>query len=156
MPHRIVSTKRYLCITRRRFLVQIVGSMEMWEAGWYTSRLEIRDTFTCGEGAWQGPREPNSRFRAETSIPLDREQKSAVVGESRTHATDTGSVEVQVSLLTRRIAELSEHFKVHRHDHAGRRGLIQMVGERRRLLQYLSREDVGRYRTLVARLGLRK
>ncbi|MBI2965810.1 MAG: 30S ribosomal protein S15 [Chloroflexi bacterium] len=87
---------------------------------------------------------------------MDREHKSAVVGESRIHETDTGSVEVQVSLLTRRIAELSGHFKVHQHDHAGRRGLMRLVGERRRLLQYLSREDVGRYRTLVARLGLRK
>jgi small subunit ribosomal protein S15 len=87
---------------------------------------------------------------------LDREQKNAVVVESRIHETDTGSVEVQVSLLTRRIAELSEHFRVHRHDHAGRRGLMRLVGERRRLLQYLSREDVGRYRILVARLGLRK
>jgi small subunit ribosomal protein S15 len=87
---------------------------------------------------------------------LDREQKSAVVGESRIHETDTGSVEVQVSLLTRRIAELSEHFRVHHHDHAGRRGLLRLVSERRRLLQYLSREEVGRYRTLVARLGLRK
>jgi small subunit ribosomal protein S15 len=87
---------------------------------------------------------------------LDREHKNAVVVESRIHETDTGSVEVQASLLTRRIAELSEHFRVHRHDHAGRRGLMRLVGERRRLLQYLSREDVGRYRILVARLGLRK
>jgi small subunit ribosomal protein S15 len=87
---------------------------------------------------------------------LDREQKSAVISESRVHEKDTGSVEVQVTLLTRRIAELSDHFRVHRHDHAGRRGLLRLVGERRRLLQYLSHEDVGRYRTLVARLGLRK
>ena len=104
----------------------------------------------------RGRANPISRFRAETSRHLDREQKNAVVGESRIHETDTGSVEVQVSLLTRRIAELSEHFRVHHHDHAGRRGLLRLVGERRRLLQYLSREEVGRYRTLVARLGLRK
>jgi small subunit ribosomal protein S15 len=87
---------------------------------------------------------------------LDREQKSTVIGESRLHEKDTGSIEVQVSLLTRRIGELSEHFRVHNHDHAGRLGLVRLVGERRRLLQYLSRQDVARYRTLVARLGLRK
>lgn len=87
---------------------------------------------------------------------MDRETKSSIVQESRVHETDSGSIEVQVSLLTRRIAELSEHFKVHRHDHAGRRGLLILVGQRRRLLKYLSREDVGRYRTLVSRLGLRK
>jgi small subunit ribosomal protein S15 len=87
---------------------------------------------------------------------LDREQKTAVIGESRIHEKDTGSIEVQVSLLTRRIAELSDHFRLHIHDHAGRRGLLRLVGERRRLLEYLSREDVGRYRKLVAGLGLRK
>jgi small subunit ribosomal protein S15 len=92
----------------------------------------------------------------ETSNRLDREQKSTVIGESRRHEKDTGSIEVQVSLLTRRIGELSEHFRAHSHDHAGRRGLVRLVGERRRLLQYLNRHDVDRYRTLVARLGLRK
>ncbi|MBI4219854.1 MAG: 30S ribosomal protein S15 [Chloroflexi bacterium] len=87
---------------------------------------------------------------------MEREKKRAVVAENRKHEKDTGSVEVQVSLLTERIAELSGHFNVHKHDHAGRRGLLRLVGQRRRLLQYLSREDASRYHVLVARLGLRK
>ena len=80
----------------------------------------------------------------------------SVVNEFGTHATDTGSPEVQVALLTERINHLTEHLKVHKKDHHSRRGLLMMVGKRRRLLKYLRNQDVERYRSLIARLGLRR
>jgi small subunit ribosomal protein S15 len=89
-------------------------------------------------------------------MALLKEQKSELIGEYRRAETDTGSPEVQIALLTRRIGELTEHLKTHKRDHHSRRGLLQMVGKRRRLLEYLRREDVERYRTLIARLGLRR
>ncbi len=79
-----------------------------------------------------------------------------IVAEYGTHATDTGSPEVQVALLTERINHLNEHLKVHEGDHHSRRGLLMMVGKRRRLLDYLRNTDVERYRSLIARLGLRR
>lgn len=84
------------------------------------------------------------------------EVKTDIIKEYRTHDSDTGSPEVQVALLTHRINELTEHFKVHKKDHHGRRGLLKMVGRRRRLLDYLKRRDLDRYRTLVEQLGLRR
>lgn len=84
-----------------------------------------------------------------------KEEKTAVIGEYAVHPGDTGSPEVQVAILTRRINELTEHFRTHKHDHHSRRGLLAMVGRRKRLLAYLVREDVERYRTLIARLELR-
>jgi len=84
------------------------------------------------------------------------DRKESLIEEYRTHENDTGSTEVQVALLTGRIQHLSGHLRIHRKDHHSQRGLMQMVGHRRRLLRYLSREDVGRYRTLIARLGLRR
>jgi small subunit ribosomal protein S15 len=80
----------------------------------------------------------------------------ATIAEHRLHETDTGSPEVQVALLTERINHLTEHLKVHKKDHHSRRGLLMMVGRRRRLLDYLRRNDVERYRALIARLGLRR
>lgn len=82
--------------------------------------------------------------------------KRAVIAEYATHEGDTGSPEVQVALLTARINHLTEHLKTHKKDHHSRRGLLQLVGQRRRLLQYLQRNDVERYRTLIGRLGLRR
>ncbi|GIU83894.1 MAG: 30S ribosomal protein S15 [Acidimicrobiales bacterium] len=82
--------------------------------------------------------------------------KSEVIAKFRRHETDTGSPEVQVALLTERINHLTEHLKVHRKDHHSRRGLLMMVGRRRRLLDYLKRTDVDRYRALIERLGLRR
>lgn len=82
--------------------------------------------------------------------------KEQVIAEFRRHDFDTGSPEVQVALLTKRIEYLTEHFKVHAKDHHSRRGLLMLVGQRRRLLEYLRRTDVGRYRTLIERLGLRR
>ena len=79
-----------------------------------------------------------------------------LVDEFGTHATDTGSPEVQVALLTERINHLTEHLKVHKKDHHSRRGLLMMVGKRRRLLDYLKDQDVERYRALIAKLGLRR
>ena len=80
----------------------------------------------------------------------------SVVNEYGTHAGDTGSPEVQVALLTERINHLTEHLKVHKKDHHSRRGLLMMVGKRRRLLRYLQNQDVERYRALIAKLGLRR
>ncbi|TMK64558.1 MAG: 30S ribosomal protein S15 [Actinobacteria bacterium] len=82
--------------------------------------------------------------------------KVATITEHRLHETDTGSPEVQVALLTARIDHLTEHLKLHKKDHHSRRGLLMMVGRRRRLLDYLRRNDVERYRALIARLGLRR
>ena len=81
---------------------------------------------------------------------------SKVIGEHKRSATDTGSPEVQVALLTARIEDLSEHFKVHKKDHHSRRGLLTMVNQRRSLLAYLKKKDVARYQTLIQRLGLRR
>jgi len=97
---------------------------------------------------------PSGRTGDQT--PLDQATRRAVVEEYRTHPSDTGSPEVQIALLTTRIRELTEHFRLHPHDHAGRRGLLKLVGERRRLLRYLNGEDVSRYRALISRLGLRR
>jgi len=82
-------------------------------------------------------------------------QKADIVEEFKTHPSDTGSPEVQVALLTRRIQFLTEHFKVYKKDYHSRRGLLRLVGRRRRLLEYLKSKDITRYRTLVERLGLR-
>lgn len=81
---------------------------------------------------------------------------AATIAEHRLHETDTGSPEVQVALLTERIEHLTEHLKVHKKDHHSRRGLLMLVGRRRRLLDYLRRNDVDRYRALIAKLGLRR
>jgi small subunit ribosomal protein S15 len=89
-------------------------------------------------------------------MALLKEQKSTLITDYRRTETDTGSPEVQIALLSRRIEELTEHLKTHQKDHHSRRGLLQMVGKRRRLLDYLRREDVERYRALIARLGLRR
>lgn len=85
-----------------------------------------------------------------------KDEKTAIIAEYATRPGDSGSVEVQVAILTKRINELQSHFRAHKHDHHSRRGLLAMVGRRKRLLSYLAREDVNRYRTLIARLGLRK
>jgi small subunit ribosomal protein S15 len=82
--------------------------------------------------------------------------KAATITEHRRHETDTGSAEVQIALLTERVNHLTEHLKVHAKDHHSRRGLLMLVGQRRRLLDYLRRNDVERYRALIAKLGLRR
>jgi small subunit ribosomal protein S15 len=84
------------------------------------------------------------------------EVKQGIIEKYRVHESDSGSPEVQVALLTNRITELTEHFKIHSKDHHGRRGLLKLVGQRRRLLDYLKGQDIERYRTTIERLGLRK
>jgi small subunit ribosomal protein S15 len=84
------------------------------------------------------------------------ENKEQIIHEHRTHDGDTGSPEVQVAVLTQRIAHLTEHLREHKHDYHSRRGLLKMVGKRRRLLKYLQKKDVERYRALIAKLGLRR
>ena len=85
-----------------------------------------------------------------------KEVKDKIIEEARLHDNDTGSPEVQVALLTNRITELTEHFKVHKKDHHGRRGLLKLVGRRRRLLDYMKRKDIDRYRQTIQLLGLRR
>ena len=87
---------------------------------------------------------------------MDQAEKQAVIGEYRTHDEDTGSTGLQIALLTSRINGLTQHLRKHKHDEATRRGLLQMVGRRRRLLRYLNREDVSGYRALISKLGLRR
>ncbi|WP_274372499.1 MULTISPECIES: 30S ribosomal protein S15 [Synergistales] len=88
-------------------------------------------------------------------LNADKETKTNLISEYKTHETDTGSPEVQVALLTYRIRELTEHLKIHKKDFHSRRGLLKMVGRRRKLLNYLKENDFGRYQTLIQRLGLR-
>jgi len=89
-------------------------------------------------------------------MAFTQEFKTEIVTTYRRHETDTGSPEVQVALITKRIAYLAEHFKTHKKDHHSRRGLLKLVGKRRRLLDYLKKKDIDRYRKVVADLGLRK
>src|SRR5215470_10294487 len=91
-----------------------------------------------------------------SNVPLNTTVKKEIIAGHATNEGDTGSPEVQVALLTRRIADLTEHLKVHKHDHHSRRGLLLLVGRRRRLLQYLARTDITRYRALIEKLGLRR
>lgn len=87
---------------------------------------------------------------------MDAETKKQIIDEYATHSGDTGSPDVQIALLTKRIAHLTEHLKQHKGDHHSRRGLMLMVGQRRRLLNYVAQEDINHYRELIARLGLRR
>lgn len=87
---------------------------------------------------------------------ISAEQKQKLVGDFRTHESDTGSPEVQVALLTERISQLQQHFSTHAKDHHSRRGLLKLVSQRRRLLDYLRRKDADRYRELIGRLGIRR
>jgi len=89
-------------------------------------------------------------------MSLTKEQKLAIIKEYGLSESDTGSTEVQIALLTARIKELTEHFKVHKKDHASRRGLLKLVGQRRKMLKYLMRTDLEKYRSLIEKLNLRK
>jgi small subunit ribosomal protein S15 len=89
-------------------------------------------------------------------MPLEKEQRTQVIGDYQVHDNDTGSPEVQVALLTGRINQMIDHLRIHKHDHHSRRGLLKMVGRRRRLLAYLHGKDRARYQQLIERLGLRR
>ena len=98
----------------------------------------------------------NIKKEKENLNMITKEMKAAIIADYATKEGDTGSPEVQVAILTARINDLNEHLKVHKKDHHSRRGLLKMVGQRRNLLNYLKDVDIERYRTLIARLGLRK
>ena len=89
-------------------------------------------------------------------MALERAIKDNIITEYRLHDGDTGSPEVQIAILTTRINQLTEHLRIHKKDHCSRRGLLKMVGQRKRLLEYLKKKEIGRYRDLISRLGLRK
>ncbi|WP_435299834.1 30S ribosomal protein S15 [Timonella sp. A28] len=89
-------------------------------------------------------------------MPLDSAVKKSIIAEYGANESDTGSPEVQIALLSQRIKDLTEHLKTHKHDHHSRRGLLLLVGQRRRLLGYLQKVDIERYRSLIERLGLRR
>ncbi len=104
---------------------------------------------------------PTAAWTAETpfqeaELTLTKEAKQEIIGKHGRSGEDTGSPEVQIALLTKRINELTEHLKVHKKDHHSRRGLLRMVGRRRRLLDYVKRTDIEKYRALIERLGLRR
>jgi small subunit ribosomal protein S15 len=102
------------------------------------------------------PRRAAQRLPGGNDVALDSAIKNSIIAEHATSEGDTGSPEVQVAVLTRRIKDLTEHLKEHKHDHHSRRGLLLLVGRRRRLLQYLQKTDIQRYRALIERLGLRR
>ena len=87
---------------------------------------------------------------------ITKDQKTTVIDANRTHPSDTGSPEVQIAILTERIAQLTEHLKIHKKDNHSRLGLLKMVGKRRSLLDYLAKKDIDRYRAIIAKLGIRK
>lgn len=89
-------------------------------------------------------------------MSITAEEKNQIIEEYKTHESDTGSPEVQVAIITRRIINLTDHFKAHQKDYHGKRGLLMLVGQRKRLLDYLKKKDIQRYRELIKRLGLRK
>ena len=91
-----------------------------------------------------------------TVMATAKETKETIVGDYRTHGSDTGSSQVQIALLTQRINELTEHFKVHKKDNHSRRGLLKMVSRRRKLLDYLKRQDINQYHDIIQKLGLRR
>ncbi len=89
-------------------------------------------------------------------MPLNKEVKTTIISDYRKHETDTGSSEVQIAILTKRIVDLTEHFKTHKKDHHSRRGLLKLVSQRRKLLDHLKEEDSKRYQTIIAQLGIRR
>src|SRR6476661_3409971 len=116
------------------------------------SCLPGQRSFSCDadQGRSEAPTPQGDR------MSLDVATKKQIIAEFGTKEGDTGSPEVQVALLSRRISDLTEHLKTHKHDHHSRRGLLILVGQRRRLLQYLAKTDINRYRSIVERLGLRR
>ncbi len=98
----------------------------------------------------------DKKSRSAADSVLAREKKTALIDQYRTHASDTGSPEVQIAILSERIGELTEHFKTHKKDHASRRGLLMMVSKRRSLLDYLRKSDTERYKVVIQKLGIRK
>ena len=120
-------------------------------------------TVDLSHGFWGKPQSGVSQPFSETwanilkgGIKMLKEEKQAIMAEYATHEGDTGSPEVQIALLTKRINDLTEHLKIHKKDHHSRRGLLMMVGQRSSLLAYLKKVDIERYRSIISRLGIRK
>jgi small subunit ribosomal protein S15 len=111
---------------------------------------------TDSPGADTRPGRTAQNTQGEQGVALSTEEKKSILTEYGVHDSDTGSPEAQVALLTKRIIGLTEHLKVHKHDHHSRRGLLLLVGRRRRLLNYVMKVDIERYRSLIQRLGLRR
>jgi len=95
-------------------------------------------------------------MKGEKTTMMLKEQKTQIIQDNKLHENDTGSPEVQIAILTERIAQLTEHLKVHKKDNHSRRGLLKMVGKRRKMLDYLAKKDIERYRAIIAKLGIRK
>ena len=95
-------------------------------------------------------------MKGEYTTMMLKEQKTQIIESNKLHDNDTGSPEVQIAILTERIAQLTEHLKVHKKDNHSRRGLLKMVGKRRKMLDYLAKKDIERYRAIIAKLGIRK
>ena len=121
------------------------------------ARANTKNTKNTSEGGGRRPRRVCDRTAGgqQNAMPLQPEIKTQIIEEHQTHDGDTGSPEVQVALLTQRIRDLTEHLKVNKHDYHSRRGLLKMVGQRRRMLRYLNRTSPERYRALIEKLGLR-
>ena len=117
-----------------------------WECFGKTPVLECRLTKELNESHIQGV----------SNLPNVKQQKTEIISQYKVHDSDTGSPEVQIALLSNRIAYLTDHFKSHAKDHHSRRGLLKLVGQRRRLLDYLKKKDADRYRTVIDKLGIRK
>jgi small subunit ribosomal protein S15 len=115
-----------------------------------------RHRLTFRAEAARGTARHSTEPRSTPPVALDAAEKKIILTDYGVHESDTGSPEAQVALLTKRIVDLTEHLKLHKHDHHSRRGLLLMVGRRRRLLKYLRQVDVSRYRALIERLGLRR
>src|SRR3954451_11201939 len=136
-------------LSRVRTTVRIPGSPSARPVAW-----PRRPASACADCPGDDDLGPHQRPRS--PVPLDVTVKTQILSEHATAERDTGSPEVQVALLSRRIADLTEHLKVHKHDHHSRRGLLLLVGRRRRLLNYLNKTDINRYRALIEKLGLRR
>src|SRR6516225_255510 len=123
---------------------------------WYCETLPVTDRPGCAAPSSGRPLSIHLPSTLRSHVPLDAEVKKQIFAEYASSEGDTGSPEVQIALMTRRINDLNEHLKVHQHDHHSRRGLLLLVGRRRRLLTYLRNTDINRYRALIERLGLRR
>src|SRR5690348_5795484 len=122
-----------------------------------TARPDLGRTRLPSRRTWiEGPTAPGETSDERRRMPLTKEEKLEHVQKFGKHATDTGSPEVQIAMLTQRINELTEHLRSHKHDHYSRRGLLKLVGRRRRFLNYLQRKDLEGYRALIKELGLRR
>ena len=154
--HADTDTPDWTCATG---FVLVIHQCAWWASGGpqWAARANTLTYKNTSEGGGRRPRRVGDRTVGgqQNAMPLQPETKAEIIEEHRTHEGDTGSPEVQVALLTQRIRDLTEHLKVNKHDYHSRRGLLKMVGQRRRMLRYLNRTSPERYRVLIEKLGLR-